>query len=75
MAACCLTGRQLPPGFYLLLLPARILLSLFLVTEIDPPVEGIIRVTPDDLEHVAFTLPPVNTGVKHDPTHSVYHAH
>lgn len=75
MAACCLTGRQQPPGFSLLVLPVMISLSLFLVAEIDPPGEGIIRVTPDDLEHMAFTLPPVNTGVKHDPTHSVYHAH
>ena len=75
MAACCLTGRQQRQGLSRLVLPAMISLSLFLIAEIDTPGEGIIRVTPDDLEHVAFTLPPVNTGVKHDPTHSVYHAH
>ncbi|WP_439412523.1 hypothetical protein [Enterobacter ludwigii] len=75
MAACCLTGRQQPQGLSLLVLPVMISLSLFLVAEIDTPGEGIIRVTPDDLEHVAFTLPPVITGANHDPTHSVYHAH
>lgn len=75
MVACCLTGRQQRQGLSLLVLPVMISLSLFLIAEIDTPGEGIIRVTPDDLEHVAFTLPPVNTGVKHDPTHSVYHAH
>lgn len=75
MAACCLTGRLQRQGHSLLVLPVMISLSLFLVAEIDTPGEGIICVTPDDLEHVAFTLPPVNTGVKHDPTHSVYHAH
>lgn len=75
MAACCLTGQLQRQGFSLLVLPVMISLSLFLVAEIDIPGEGIIRVTPDNLEHMAFTLPPVNTGVKHDPTHSVYHAH
>lgn len=75
MVACCLTGRQQRQGLSLLVLPAMISLSLFLVAEIDTPGEGIIRVTPDDLEHVAFTLPPVITGANHDPTHSVYHAH
>ncbi|AHE73520.1 hypothetical protein M942_24255 [Enterobacter ludwigii] len=75
MVACCLTGLQQPQGLSLLALPAMISLSLFLVAEIDTPGEGIIRVTPDDLEHVAFTLPPVITGENHDPTHSVYHAH
>lgn len=75
MTACCLIGRQQRQGFSLLALPVMISLSLFLVAEIDIPGEGIIRVTPDDLVHVAFTLPPVITGAKHDPTHSVYHAH
>ncbi len=75
MVACCLTGRQQRQGFSLLALPVMISLSLFLVAEIDIPGEGIIRVTPDDLEHVAFTLPSVITGAKHDPTYSVYHAH
>ncbi|MGN5575229.1 hypothetical protein [Enterobacter sp. Lyrl_3] len=75
MAACCLTGRLQRQGHSLLVLPVMISLSLFLIAEIDTPGEGIIRVIPDDLEHAAFTLPPVNTGVKHDPTHSVYHAH
>ncbi|WP_149330302.1 hypothetical protein [Citrobacter braakii] len=75
MAACCLTGRQHQQGLSLLVLPVMISLSLFLIAEIDIPGEGIIRVTPDDLEHVAFTLPPVITGAKHDSTYSVYHAH
>ena len=75
MTACCLIGRQQRQGFSLLALPVMISLSLFLVAEIDIPGEGIIRVTPEDLEHVAFTLPPVIAGAKHDSTYSVYHAH
>ncbi|MCU6243891.1 hypothetical protein KWI10_22450 [Enterobacter asburiae] len=75
MVACGLIGRLQRQGASLLALPVMISLSLFLVAEIDIPGEGIVRVTPDALEHVAFTLPPVITGVNHDPTHSVYHAH
>jgi hypothetical protein len=75
MATCCLIGCQQQQGFSLLVLPAMISLSLFMVAEIDAPGEGIIRVTPDDLERVAFTLYPAITGANHDPTHSVYHAH
>lgn len=75
MAACCLTGQLQRQGFSLLVLPVMISLSLFLVAEIDIPGEGIIRVMPDDLEHVLFTLPPVSAGTQHDSTHSVYHIH
>lgn len=75
MVACGLTGRLQRQGASLLALPVMISLSLFLVAEIDIPGEGVIRVTPDDLEHVAFTLLSVKTGVNHDPTYSVYHAH
>ncbi|EHN8909278.1 MULTISPECIES: bestrophin-like domain [Enterobacteriaceae] len=78
MMTCCMAGRQHADrrhGLYLLVLPVMISLSLFLVAEIDIPGEGIIRVMPDDLEHVLFTLPPLSTGTQHDPTHSVYHIH
>ncbi|MGN5575494.1 hypothetical protein [Enterobacter sp. Lyrl_3] len=78
MVACCMAGRQHADrrhGLYLLVLPVMISLSLFLVAEIDIPGEGIIRVMPDDLEHVLFTLPPVSAGIKNDSTHSVYHIH
>jgi len=75
MTACCLIGGHQRQGDSLLALPVMISLSLFLVAEIDIPGEGVIRVTPDDLEHVAFTLPQESTGVNHDPTHSVYHVH
>ncbi|MGC6031635.1 hypothetical protein [Enterobacter kobei] len=78
MMTCCMAGRQHADrrhGLYLLVLPVMISLSLFLVAEIDIPGEGIIRVMPDDLEHVLFTLPPLSTGTQHDPTHSIYHIH
>ncbi|WP_049857273.1 hypothetical protein [Trabulsiella odontotermitis] len=78
MTACVLAGRldagRPRAGIPLMVLPVMISLSLFLVAEIDIPGEGIIRVTPDELERVAFTLPPVSEEVRNDSTHSVYHA-
>lgn len=38
-------------------LPVLISLSLFLVAEIDIPGKRIVCVAPDDLVHMAFTLP------------------
>jgi len=55
--------------------PARVDIAVaFPVAEIDIPGKRIVRVAPDDLVHVAFTLPLIN-GANHDPTHSFYHAH
>jgi hypothetical protein len=73
MAGCALAGK-LSAGarlswLTLLILPVMISLLLFLVAEIDLPGEGVIRVTPDDLEHVVCTLAQESTG---DP---VYHIH
>ncbi|MEI9746059.1 hypothetical protein [Enterobacter ludwigii] len=77
MASCCLSGRQLSgqrrPGIYLLALPGLMSLALFLTAEIDIPGQGIIRVTPEDIEQVMVTLPPQATGVTHDASRSVYH--
>lgn len=77
MMACCAVGRenanQPHNGLSVLMLPLMMSLSLFLIAEIDVPGEGMIRVTPDDLEHVALTLPTGQDGVSHDPTHTVFH--
>lgn len=79
MTTCCLAGRQLAgrrkPVLYLLALPGLMSLALFMIAEIDTPGQGIIRVTPDDLEQVVFTLPSEGAGGKHDQAYSVYHVH
>ncbi|PWI77136.1 hypothetical protein DEO48_25970 [Enterobacter sp. CGMCC 5087] len=57
MSACFLTGHQdlAHPG-YLLVLPVLTSLVLFVIAEIDIPGQGIIRVTPDDLEQISAQL-------------------
>ncbi len=54
MSACFLTGHQehAHPG-YLLVLPLLTSMVLFVIAEIDIPGQGMIRVTPDDLEQVS----------------------
>lgn len=79
MSSCCLSGRllsgQRKTVVYLLALPGLMSLTLFMVAEIDIPGQGIIRVTPEDIEQVAVTLPAEATGITHDGSHSVYHVH
>jgi hypothetical protein len=79
MLVCCIAGRENAHRQHywlsMLVLPVMIALSLFIIAEIDVPGEGMIRVTPDDLEQVGLALPVSQTGGRGDPTRSVYHAH
>lgn len=56
---------------FIILLPVLMTLVLFMIAEIDLPGEGIIRVTPDDLQQLALSLFKIPGGI-HDPTLSVY---
>lgn len=74
--ACFLSGYQyrgkVKRHIFIILLPGLMTLSLFMIAEIDLPGEGIIRVTPDDLQQLASSLFKT-PEVTHDPTLSAYH--
>lgn len=74
--ACFLSGYQYrgkaSRHIFIILLPGLMTLALFMIAEIDLPGEGIIRVTPDDLQQLAFSLFKTPGNI-HDQTHSVYH--
>lgn len=57
---------------FIILLPGLMTLALFMIAEIDLPGEGIIRVTPDDLQQLTFSLFD-NSEVSYDPAYSAYH--
>lgn len=72
MAGCCMVGKQHSGKrinhFTQLVLPLMMSLSLFLVAEIDYPGEGVIRVTPDDLELITLPGLPDVSPVAHELT-------
>ena len=76
-SACFLVGHHLDGGcvhhFYLLILPVLTSLALFMIAEIDIPGQGIIRVTPDDLEQLSMSLRAANPGKPHDLSVPVHH--
>jgi hypothetical protein len=43
-------------GLLLLILPITLSISLFLIADIDTPGRGVIRVHPQNLEHLAMSL-------------------
>lgn len=76
-SACFLVGHQhherRAHHFYLLVLPVLTSLVLFMIAEIDIPGQGIIRVTPDDLEQLSMSLMAANPGKPHDLSVPVHH--
>lgn len=73
ISAGFLTGRLMPGRdgghFYLLLFPVMTSLLLFIIAEIDIPGQGLIRVTPDDLEQLGESL----VVDHHDMFPHIYH--
>lgn len=75
MSACFLVGHHPARGgrrnVYVLLLPGLTAVTLFMMAEIDLPGEGMIRVMPDDLEHLTLTAGILQEGqtLQHPVTH------
>lgn len=78
-SACFLIGNHIPDShghhFYLLLLPALTSLVLFMIAEIDIPGQGVIRVTPDELERLEASLIIETSGDIHILPSAVLHIH
>lgn len=77
MAACFLVGHQIPEQqgshLFLIILPALASLILFIIAEIDIPGQGIIRITPDEMERLEASLVTRTENEVHDLSRSVHH--
>lgn len=76
-SACFLVGHHIHERsahhFYLLILPVLTSLVLFMIAEIDLPGQGIIRITPDDLEQLSDSIMAGNPGEFHELSVPIHH--
>lgn len=77
MVACFLVGHQSPEQqgshLFLIILPTLASLTLFIIAEIDIPGQGIIRITPDEMERQEALLVTRTLNEVHDLSRSVHH--